>query len=273
MEIQKYNGQVNSLPELLQLAEYFAASGMFTDAREKGQALVKIQAGAELGVPPFQAMTGVHIIKGKPAIGSGLIAAKIKASGKYTYKVLVHTAAVCKIEFYEKVNGKFEPIGISEMTIEQARKQGSQNLDRLPLNMLFARAISNGVRFHCPDVFMGAVYTPDELGAKVNENEEVIDTMYEDVSNPVTPVTPVTPKLAVTTPAVEINITETVNKMVPHFAKLGVDSELLKAVIGKSYDEVNEDDIETLRDMFKELKEAPDQVAGITAKYSDLFTF
>ena len=94
--------------------------------------------------------------------------------------------------------------------------------------------------------------------------------MYEDVSNPVTPVTP---KLAVTTPAVEINITETVNKMVPHFAKLGVDSELLKAVIGKSYDEVNEDDIETLRDMFKELKEAPDQVAGITAKYSDLFTF
>jgi hypothetical protein len=245
---------------------------MFTDAREKGQALVKIQAGAELGVPPFQAMTGVHIIKGKPAIGSGLIAAKIKASGKYTYKVLVHTAAVCKIEFYEKVNGKFEPIGVSEMTIEQARKQGSQNLDRLPLNMLFARAISNGVRFHCPDVFMGAVYTPDELGAKVNENEEVIDTMYEEVQHSSS--TTVNPaKLAVSTPAVEINITETVNKMVPHFAKLGVDSELLKAVIGKSYDEVNEEDIETLRDMFKELKEAPDQVAGITAKYSDLFTF
>jgi len=156
------------------------------------------------------------------------------------------------------------------MTIEQARKQGSQNLDRLPLNMLFARAISNGVRFHCPDVFMGAVYTPDELGAKVNENEEVIDTLYEDVSNPAAPVTP---KLAVSTPVVEINITETVNKMVPHFAKLGVDSELLKAVIGKSYDEVNEEDIDTLRYMFKELKEAPDQVAGITAKYSELFSF
>lgn len=269
MEIQKYNGQVNSLPELLQLAEYFAASGMFTDAREKGQALVKIQAGAELGVPPFQAMTGVHIIKGKPAIGSGLIAAKIKGSGKYNYKVLVHTATVCKIEFYEKVNGKFEPIGVSEMTIEQARKQGSQNLDRLPLNMLFARAISNGVRFHCPDIFMGSVYTPDELGAKVNENEEVIDTQYEEVSKPVADA----PKLAVSTPVVQINIADTVNKMVPHFATLGVDSDLLKAVVGKSWDEINEGDIETLRDMFKELKDTPDAVAAITAKYSDLFGF
>jgi hypothetical protein len=180
--------------------------------------------------------------------------------------VLVHTATVCKIEFYEKVNGKFEAIGISEMTIEQARKQGSQNLDRLPLNMLFARAISNGVRFHCPDVFMGRVYTPDELGAKVDENEEVIDTDYTEVTNEHS-------KLPFASPVVEINITETVNKMVPHFAKLGVDSELLKAVIGKAYDEVNEEDIETLRDMFKELKEAPDQVAGITAKYSDLFSF
>jgi hypothetical protein len=35
--------------------------------------------------------------------------------------------------------------------------------------MLFARAISNGAKFYCPDAFAGApVYTPDELGAEID---------------------------------------------------------------------------------------------------------
>ncbi|KAF5276407.1 hypothetical protein FQR65_LT16339 [Abscondita terminalis] len=42
--------------------------------------------------------------------------------------------------------------------------------------MLFARAISNGVKWYCPDVFSGPVYTPEELSM-------TIDTTYEEVSN------------------------------------------------------------------------------------------
>jgi hypothetical protein len=271
MEIQKYNGAVNSLPEMLKMAEYFAASGMFTDAREKGQAFVKIQAGAELGILPFQAMAGIHIIKGKPAIGSGLIAAKVKASGKYNYKVLEQTDKVCRIEFFEKVAGKFESIGISEMTIEQARKQGSQNLDRLPLNMLFARAISNGVRWHCPDVFMGSVYTPDEMGAKVNENEEPIDTDYTEVRS--------TPAIQAPEPAqkVEVPLTpeqvaEKVNMLVTAFEAKGIDKLQIKATTGKDITEINEADIAILREMYKELvaNPAPDKFE-LMAKYKTIF--
>jgi hypothetical protein len=270
MEITKYNGQVNSLPELLQLAEYFAASGMFTDAKEKGQALVKIQAGAELGVPPFQAMCGVHIIKGKPAIGSGLIAAKVKASGKYNYKVLEQTDKVCRIEFFEKVAGKFESIGISEMTIEQARKQGSQNLDRLPLNMLFARAISNGVRWHCPDVFMGSVYTPDEMGAKVNENEEPIDTEYTEVRNIQPTIQAPAPKEP--EPLTPEQVVEKVNVMIPLFEKQGIDQVLLKRTIGKGITELDEADILVLRSMYKELIAVPTpDPAPILDKYKTIF--
>lgn len=41
---------------------------------------------------------------------------------------------------------------------------------------MFARAMSNGVRWFCPDVFFGAaVYTPDELGAAVDAEGNVID--------------------------------------------------------------------------------------------------
>jgi hypothetical protein len=269
MEIQKYNGSVNSLPEMLKMAEYFAASGMFTDAREKGQAFVKIQAGAELGILPFQAMAGIHIIKGKPAIGSGLIAAKVKASGKYNYKVLEQTDKVCRIEFFEKVAGKFEPIGISEMTIEQARKQGSQNLDRLPLNMLFARAISNGVRWHCPDVFMGSVYTPDEMGAKVNENEEPIDTDYTEVRN-VQPAIQA-PAPAQPEPLTPEQVAEKVNALVGAFEAKGIDKATLKTTIGKGITEISEDDIVTLRDFYKELNTAPDQKDAIISKYNQIF--
>ena len=45
-----------------------------------------------------------------------------------------------------------------------------------PRNMLYARAISNGAKWHCPDVFGGPVYTPDELGATIDgETGEMID--------------------------------------------------------------------------------------------------
>jgi len=41
--------------------------------------------------------------------------------------------------------------------------------------MLFARAISNGAKWFCPDIFGGPVYTPDELGAEVDEEGDIID--------------------------------------------------------------------------------------------------
>ena len=49
-------------------------------------------------------------------------------------------------------------------------------MGKFPRNMLFARSLSNGVKWFCPDIFLGApVYTPDELGATVDEQGEVIE--------------------------------------------------------------------------------------------------
>jgi hypothetical protein len=69
------------------LPKAFAESGMFTDVKSAAQAIVKIQAGQEIGIPPFASMTGIHIIQGKPTIGAGLIASRVKGSGKYDYRV------------------------------------------------------------------------------------------------------------------------------------------------------------------------------------------
>jgi len=141
------------------MAKTFIESGLFSDIRSVAQAIVKIQAGQELGVAPFAAINGIHIIQGKPVLGAGLIAAKIKGSEKYNYSVVGHTENMCSIDFYCRE----KKIGNSTFTMEDAKKAGTKNLEKHPKNMLFARAISNGAKWHCPDIFNGAVYTEGEI--------------------------------------------------------------------------------------------------------------
>lgn len=170
------------LDEIMTMSKAFAESGMFTDMKTAAQAFVKIQAGQEIGIPPFASMTGIHMIQGKPTIGANLIASRVKGSMKYDYKIVKHDEKICSIDFYQ---GK-EKIGNSTFTIEEATKAGTKNLEKFPKNMLFARAISNGVKWFCPDIFSGPVYTPEEIedveaieittGAKVNIADPAVDT-------------------------------------------------------------------------------------------------
>lgn len=163
---------IKQLPinEIMSIGKAFAESGMFTDTKSAAQAIVKIQAGQEIGIPPFASMTGIHIIQGKPTIGAGLIASRVKGSGKYDYRVVQNDDKACIIDFYQGSN----KIGTSQFTIEDAKKAGTKNLDKFPKNMLFARAISNGVKWFCPDVFSGPVYVPQEMGVEVTEEGEAI---------------------------------------------------------------------------------------------------
>ena len=152
------------------IAKSFADSGMFPDCKSMAQAAVKIQAGREFGIQPFAAMSGIHIIQGKPTIGAGLMAARVKGFGKYDYKVIEHNDKVCSIEYFQ---GK-ESIGISTFTIEDARKAGTKNLDKFPKNMLFARAMSNGVKWFTPDIYEMPVYVPEEM-AQVTEDVQAVE--------------------------------------------------------------------------------------------------
>ena len=161
--------------DALSIGKTFFESGMFTDVKSAQQAVVKIMAGQEIGIPPFAAMSGIHIIQGKPTIGAGLIASTIKGSGKYDYRVVETSEKNCTIEFF---HGK-ESIGKSSFNLDDAKKAGTKNLDKFPKNMLFARAISNGVKWFCPDIFSGPVYTPEEM-------EVVTEDVKHEVVEPFT---------------------------------------------------------------------------------------
>lgn len=172
-DIVKHQGTVLALSDIMQYGEIFAKSGLFADAKDAAKAIVKIQAGAEMGIQPFQSMSGVHVIVGKPVVGAGIIASRIKASGKYDYKIVKLDDRIASIDFFE--NGKKE--GNSTFTIDDARKANTKNIDKFPKNMLFARAISNGQKWYAPDVFDGAVYVPEEMPAMT------VDGTYEEIPN------------------------------------------------------------------------------------------
>jgi hypothetical protein len=50
--------------------------------------------------------------------------------------------------------------------------------------MLFARAMSDGVKWYTPDVFNGPVYTPDEI--QVEETTAKVVMLYPDVVDALT---------------------------------------------------------------------------------------
>lgn len=178
-----------SLGEIERLGDIFVKSGLFQDIHGQAQAMVKILAGQELGFGPFASMKGIDIIKGKVALGSNLIAAKIKMSGRYDFDILEHTDTGCSIAFTKRMpDGSWKSCGPPSTFYEEdartAKLIGGDSYQKYPRNMYFARALTNGARFYCADVFHGHVYTPEELGAVVDgETGEVITLPSETVSN------------------------------------------------------------------------------------------
>lgn len=166
-----------TLDETLKLGKVFAESGYFNDARGASQAVVKVLAGRELGFAPMASMTGIHIIEGKPSIGSHLMAAAIKRSGRYDYKVIQRTREVCELEFSEKKEKKWEVVGNIKITFKECQETGltqgksgmRDNWKKFADDMLFARAISKGYRTYCPDLTGGLLcYTDGEIEQEEN---------------------------------------------------------------------------------------------------------
>ncbi len=163
---------------IAKLGEIFFRSGYFKDVRDQSQAIVKMLYGRELGFSPVVSMMGIHIIEGKPSLSSNLLATLVKRSGKYEYRVVESTEKRCDIRFLQRDGNKFEIVGNSEFTIEDAKLAGvtaKPSWTRYPKAMLFARALSAGVKLYCPDVSACPLYVPEELGATVNEDGDVTE--------------------------------------------------------------------------------------------------
>lgn len=159
----------SDLTPVITYAELFLKSGYFADVRRVSEAAVKILAGRELGIPPFSAMQLLHVIKGKVCMAAQLMSALATRSG-YTIVTEEWTDAVATVAFYR---GDLL-LGRSTFTAQDAAKAGTQNMGRFPRAMLHHRAVSQGVRAFAPDALSFPVYTPEEMGAEVDGEGNVL---------------------------------------------------------------------------------------------------
>jgi hypothetical protein len=164
MSIQRYEDPSAPVQtqDVFQLGKVLFESGYFSDVKNAAQAIVKIMRGSELGLGPVASMENIYVVQGKTALSYPLIGAQIKRSGRYDYRVIAETDDSCEIAFFQEK----EELGRSKFTMADARAAG---LEKNPMwskyksTMLFARAMSQGARRYTPDVFGGAIYTPEEL--------------------------------------------------------------------------------------------------------------
>jgi len=158
-------------------------SGYFSDVKSKAQAIVKVMAGSELGLPPFASMSGIHIIQGKPTLGSNVMATLVKNDPRYNYRIKQCDDKACVLEWYE--DGR--KVGEAGFTIQEAQNAGlttKDNWKKYTSDMLFARAISRGARRFAPGIFGGApVYTPDEMGVDTDE-DGYVDAVSITIAKP-----------------------------------------------------------------------------------------
>ncbi len=155
---------LQDIQSLQSMAKIMVESRYFNDTRDIAQACVKIMAGQELGISPVAAMRGIDIVKGQISIRAHLMAAMVKRSGKYDYRVVTSTNEACEIEFFE-LPAK-DSLGVSAFSMDDAQRAkltGNDNYVKYPKAMLYNRAMSNGARMYCPDLFLGAVYEENEI--------------------------------------------------------------------------------------------------------------
>jgi hypothetical protein len=161
---------------VFRLAKALAASGTFKDVTQAEQAFARILLGADLGLTPTQALMNIDIVEGNARVRSTMLAAWVRKSDDYDYKVVAHDDQRCVIEF--SYAGEVE--GTSSFSMEDAKranlvKEHPKSPWRAhPRNMLFARAMSNGVRWYCPDLTGGLpVYTEADSFDAVSSATEI----------------------------------------------------------------------------------------------------
>ena len=158
-----------TMEALMQVAKFCASSGFFDGANTPDKAAVKIMAGAEMGMTPMQAMGSVYVFRGKTGVEGKMIAARIKSSGKYDYKILKSTPEECILQFLEDGEPiKDEDEGIVKYTMDDVRANGwagnaGYRSEAGKRNMLFYRGITTGMRLYCPHIFSLPVLSVEEI--------------------------------------------------------------------------------------------------------------
>lgn len=153
-----------------------SASKLYPHIKTPAQAAVVLQKARSYGLCPTVIADGLYFVGGKPALSAQLIATLLKRSGRYDFRVKSKTEKECSVEFWEVINGVRESLGVETFTLAMATRAGlasGANWKKFPEAMLWARALTAGVRARCPDALGGnPVYSVEELSPSTEVDSE-----------------------------------------------------------------------------------------------------
>lgn len=146
-----------SLDEALRFADILAKSSIVPKDYQgsPGNILVAVQWGAELGLPPLQAMQNIAVINGRPAIWGDAVIALVRASGllESIDEEITDTGATCTVK------RRGEPSVSRSFSTEDAKRAGllgkAGPWQQYPKRMLQMRARAWALRDVFADVLRG----------------------------------------------------------------------------------------------------------------------
>ena len=175
------------------------------------QAVAIILKGREIGVPPMQALSHIHVINGKPTLSAELMLAQIlKYHPRTKISYPERSGERCTIKV-QREGSEPSTFTFSMTDAELAGVTKNSTWQKYPRAMLHARCVSEMARSLFPDAIAGVSYCPEEMGANVDENGEVIDVPSNEtkLDNPTSKVTVVE---AAPTPAPNASAAATFDK-------------------------------------------------------------
>lgn len=180
--------EMRNINDVARLANAIAQSGYFKDADTAQKVAVKMLYAMAMGFDAIAGLQGVDLIEGTPTPNAQLWAAAIEASPLYDYEVVERTDERCTIAFFRRqTDGSWRRRGEVTWTMDDARRAklaGKDNWVKYPRAMLHWRAMTEGGRAYCPELFGGVrAYVPEEIwpdqpvaGAHIDlETGEVIE--------------------------------------------------------------------------------------------------
>lgn len=215
-------------------ATTLAASNLLPPAYQKQPANLFLAAeyADTLGIPRIAAVTGIHVIQGKPTMSADLMAAQVRRAGHKLRVKASDTEAVAQLVRADDPDFTYE----CRWTLDRAKTAGligksGGNWQKYPAAMLKARAISEVIREGCSEVLYGAVYTPEELGAQVDESGGVVEIHMEPVPAATPAPEPVGASDSVAAFRAEQALPELVDEIKAHAMELHLDRDTLEKTL------------------------------------------
>lgn len=188
-DIVRVQPLATNLPDMVRYAEHLADANLLPAQYRQRPAnvLYAMEYGRTLGITPIAAITGIHVIEGKPSASAALISGLVRQAGhklRVTGNGQSATAQIIRSDdpdFTYSVTWELRKNPNGNPSAEDAKLLNKDVWQKYPAAMLKARAISQVARDACEEVLFGLHYTPEELDARVGEDGEPLDAQVQQL--------------------------------------------------------------------------------------------